>query len=217
MEQTERDLFIQHFPVPHGTIAKLDAYAVLLAEWNQNLNLVAESTLPHIWRRHFLDSAQLFNHISKDCRSLIDVGSGAGFPGLVLSIMGVKNVHLVESVGKKARFLQAVIDALKLDALVCNNRVENLKDLKADVITARAVAPLVDLLPFLRPVLKSDTVCLFLKGRNCESELTESKKSWTFEHTVSPSISDDSGSVLIVRHIKNKHVSKPKRHKNPKT
>jgi 16S rRNA (guanine527-N7)-methyltransferase len=213
MKQTEREQFLETFPVSHETLTKLDKYVDLLTDWNQNFNLVAESTLPHIWQRHFLDSAQLIQHIPKYCRLLIDIGSGAGFPGIVLAIMGIDGVHLTESIGKKAKFLQKVIDDLGLDVVLHHDRVENLVDMRADVITARAVALLPKLMAFAKPVTKSNTICLFLKGKNCERELTESAKSWTFDHTVSPSLSDDSGSVLIVRHIKAKNVPKPKRHK----
>ncbi len=205
VEQPERAAFLEAFPVSHETVRKLDRYAELLGEWSQKFNLVAESTLPHIWQRHFLDSAQLLRHLPEKSGTLVDIGSGAGFPGLVLSIMGVSNIHLVESIGKKARFLQAVIDELGLGATLHHDRVENIKTIKADIITARAVGSLDDLLKLIKPIAKPETIGLFLKGKNIDSELTESKKSWTFVHQCLPSLSDDSGNILIVRHIKAKN------------
>lgn len=168
--------------------------------------MVAASTLPSIWSRHFLDCAQLCPLIPKNSEGLADMGSGAGFPGIVLSIMGVKKVNLIESTGKKANFLRAVIENLRLDAIVHQERVENLKTLKVDVITARALSPLPELLKLAHRLAKAESLCLFLKGQNADSELTESAKNWSFECEKLTSISDDSGSVLILRGLKYKHA-----------
>jgi 16S rRNA (guanine527-N7)-methyltransferase len=213
MEHTERELFLEHFPVPQETITKLDRFAAMLTEWNEMINLVGPGTLPHIWMRHFLDSAQLTKHMPKDGGVLIDIGSGAGFPGLVMSILGVPNINLTESIQKKAKFLQAVIDELKLDTVLHTDRVENLRGIKADIITARAVGALHNLLKLSQPVTKPETVYLFLKGQNVQTELTESKKEWIFTHDLTRSLSDDSGSVLMMRDVINRHALKPKRHR----
>ena len=206
MTQSERDQFISHFPVSHETLQKLERYAGCLAEWTQKFNLVSASTLPHVWSRHFLDCAQLVKSIPVKATTVADMGSGAGFPGLVLSIMGIKTVHLIEATGKKANFLRAVIDELKLDAVVHQDRVENIKDLKADVITARALSPLPELFKLAQRLAREDTLCLFLKGQNAEAELTESAKYWTYECDRVQSISDSSGSVLIIRDLQYKHA-----------
>ncbi|MFY9288254.1 MAG: 16S rRNA (guanine(527)-N(7))-methyltransferase RsmG [Alphaproteobacteria bacterium] len=203
MVSTERDEFMDLISVSHETGAKFDRYAVLLAEWNQKFNLVAESTIPHIWKRHFLDSAQLFKHIPEGAQNIADMGSGAGFPGLVLSIMGAPKIHLIESTGKKANFLRAVIEDLKLDAEVHQERAESIKNLKADVITARAMASLLDLLNLSNNLRNKHSFCLFPKGQNADAELTESAKYWRFDHEKIQSISDPSGSVLILKDIKN--------------
>jgi 16S rRNA (guanine527-N7)-methyltransferase len=208
--QLEKTSFQSHIATPCGVIEKLDRYAKLLAEWNQKFNLVAPSTIPHIWVRHFLDSAQLVSLLPKgENQTLIDLGSGAGFPGLVLSAFAVPNIHLVESTGKKATFLQLVIDELKLDATVHNCRIEDLHGLKADIITARALAPLKDLLQLAKPLLKKSGICLFLKGQKAEAELTESKKYGMFDHTLTQSLSDPSGSILTIRNIESHAAAKP--------
>ncbi len=205
MTDTQRDLFIRHFPVSHETLAKLDRYQELLIEWNQKFNLVAASTIPQIWTRHFLDSAQLYPLVLKEGGTcLVDIGSGAGFPGLVLAIMGVTGIHLVDSVGKKANFLKEVAKELSLDVTVHNDRIENLKELKADIVTARAVGALPELLKLAQRVLAPEGTCLFLKGQNAELELTESAKYWTFKSKVVPSLSDSSGHLIILRQVQHR-------------
>jgi 16S rRNA (guanine527-N7)-methyltransferase len=208
MFHMERSEFLEKIDVSHETAEKLDRYAELLTEWNQKFNLIAKSTLPHIWQRHFLDSAQLAQFIPKTAKTLIDFGSGAGFPGLVLSIMNAApNIHLVESTGKKANFLRTVIDELHLKASVHQCRIEDLKNMKADIITARAAAPLAELLKLSMSLIKKETLCLFLKGRNADSELTESEKCWKFDCEKIASLSDDSGNVLIIRNQKPKNAA----------
>jgi 16S rRNA (guanine527-N7)-methyltransferase len=202
--ENEKSEFIRLTGAPHEAVVKLERYAELLAEWNQKFNLVAPSTLTHVWSRHFLDSAQLLSLISEggEDRVLADLGSGAGFPGLVLSIMGVPGIHLIESTGKKANFLQTVIDDLKLRAIVNQCRVEELKDFGADIVTARALASLKDLLSLAARITKKDSLCLFLKGKNADVELTEARKCWMFDCTKTESLSDSSGTVLAIRNLK---------------
>lgn len=211
-QKSEREAFSDLVPVSRETLAKLDRYAELLTEWNQKFNLVADSTLPHIWNRHFLDSAQLRRFIPETAKSIADIGAGAGFPGLVLAIIGAPKVYLIESVGKKAKFLQEVVDELKVDAVVRNERAEAIKDLKADVITARACASLNDLLNFSKSLTHKDTLFLFPKGQRLDAELTESAKYWTFTKQKIQSLSDNSGSVLILKDVKAKYVAPRKSH-----
>lgn len=193
--------------VSHETIHRLSAYKAMLEDWNSRFNLVSESTLPHIWTRHFLDSAQLMPFIPESAAVLADMGAGAGFPGLVLAILAQGQgrdlkVHAIESTGKKAAFLQAVIDELKLNAVVRNERIEDIKDLKADVVTARALKPLPELLKYANRLINKDSVCLFLKGKSAAEELTEARKYWTFDAEIRQSVSDDSGSVLALRGLR---------------
>lgn len=203
--KSERADFLARTCVSHETARKLDRYAELLREWNQKFNLVADSTLPHVWIRHFLDSAQLMQFIPEHAKTLADLGSGAGFPGIVLSIMGVPEVHLIESIGKKAGFLRAVIEELKLNAIIHQERIENIRNLKADIVTARALKALPELLKLSKSLMKKDSLCLFLKGKSIDSELTESERSWKFNVEKHQSISDHSGCVLILRDLQPKH------------
>ncbi|MFN8948278.1 MAG: 16S rRNA (guanine(527)-N(7))-methyltransferase RsmG [Alphaproteobacteria bacterium] len=174
----------------------------LLCKRNQQLNLVAASTLPHVWHRHILDSAQLLEHIPPHARTLVDLGSGAGFPGMVLAIMladrpGLK-VHLVESIGKKCRFLEEVAAATGAPVEVHCSRAEALAGLKADIVTARALAPLDRLLELAFPFFRDGTIGLFLKGKSLPAELTLAAKSWKLDSTPIPSRSDPSGTLLRV-------------------
>lgn len=199
----EKSEFIRLTGAPHEAVARLDRYAELLAEWNEKFNLIAPSTLAHIWSRHFLDSAQLLPLLPEkfEHQVLVDLGSGAGFPGLVLSIMGVPGVHLIESTGKKAGFLRTVIADLGLKAVVKQCRVEELESFRADIITARALAPLNELLSLAARIAKKETLCLFLKGQKADVELTEARKCWMFDCTKTKSLSDSSGTVLAIRNL----------------
>jgi 16S rRNA (guanine527-N7)-methyltransferase len=184
--------------VSRETLDRLTAYVNLLAEWNQRINLVAPSTIADAWRRHILDSAQLAPLIPSGTQTIVDLGSGAGFPGLVLAItLGGPRVHLVESTQKKCRFLEAVVAATGANAEVHAVRAEDMR-LKADVVTARAVAPLDRLLALAYPFFRPGTVGLFLKGKALNDELTPATKSWTLAATPIPSRSDPSGFVLRV-------------------
>lgn len=162
--------------VSRETLARLQLYAGLLQRWNRSINLVGRDTLPDLWRRHFLDSAQLLSFLppppAERPRRLIDLGSGAGFPGLVLAILGVGEVHLVESDRRKCAFLREVARATETRVTVHPERIERLQGLQGEVVTARALAPLDRLLDYARPLLAPGGVCLFLKGRGAERELT---------------------------------------------
>lgn len=183
-------------------MADLVRYRVLLEEWNGRMNLVGPSAVESFWPRHAFDSAQLLPLAPKALR-WADLGAGAGFPGLVLAILlkglAGAEVHLVESIAKRCRFLEAVTEALDLPARIHNARAENLKLTGIDVVTARACAPLSRLFGYARPVLRGKTVGLFLKGRDVESELAEARKSWRFEVELIPSRSDPSGRIVRVQ------------------
>jgi len=205
--------FFERIQVSHETKVKLTRYAELLVSWNEKFNLVAASTIPSLWQRHFLDSAQLYPLLPPATHCLVDMGSGAGFPGLVLALMGVPEVHLIESVGKKARFLQEVAAELAPHVKVHQARIETLRDIRADVVTARALTALPELLSLASPFLKKGSVSLFLKGEKADAELTEARKYWTFEAEKKESQSDSSGKILIIRELKIRHDTKRK-HRN---
>ena len=185
--------------VSRETLARLERYAALLRRWQKAVNLVAASTLPDLWRRHMLDSAQLLGLVPKRPCRLADLGSGAGFPGLVLAIMGVGEVVLIESDARKCAFLREAIRATGASARVREGRIEQLCDGSFDVVTARALAPLSELLGYARALLAPGGTALFLKGRRLEEELTEARKAWKMNLERFASISAPGGSILRIR------------------
>ncbi len=182
----------------HEQMADLERYRGLLEDCSQRMNLVGPSAMAEFWPRHAFDSAQLLEH-APEALTWADLGAGAGFPGVVLAILlkgrpGAR-VHLVESMVKRCRFLQAAVDELGVPAQVHNERAENLS-LKVDIVTARACAPMARLLEFARPYLRKGATGLFLKGQDVEVELAEATRYWEFAADLLPS---QSGSGRIVR------------------
>lgn len=182
--------------VSRETIDKFQAYLTLLEKWQRRINLVSNSTLADAWQRHILDSGQLAAYYPPQTRHILDVGSGAGFPGLVLAIMGGVTVDLVESDQRKAVFLSTVIRELGLPAKVHNQRIETMPNLRPDVITARALAPVPKLLNLIETQVRPECVCLFLKGASVEDELTNLQSYSTMVATTHPSLSGSNGVVL---------------------
>ena len=191
--------------VSRETLARLRSYAEILVKWQKTINLVAPESLKDLWRRHMLDSAQLRSYLPAQTRILVDMGSGAGFPGLVLAILGVPNVHLIESDARKCVFLAEAARASGLivgqNPIIHEGRVEDIADLHADVVTARACAPLAQLLTYAERFLKADSICLFLKGKRVDEELTEAEKTWRMSVERFPSLSDPSGTILRIRQV----------------
>jgi 16S rRNA (guanine527-N7)-methyltransferase len=183
--------------------ADLERFRTILADWNERMNLVGPATLPDFWNRHAWDSAQLLR-LAPDALTWADLGAGAGFPGLVLAILGKGrpgfHVHLIESMAKRCRFLAEVVRELDLPATVHNGRAENLQ-LSVDIVAARACAPLWRLLGYARPYLKAGATGLFLKGQDVASELEEATTYWEFEADIVPSLSDERGRIVRVRRL----------------
>jgi len=157
--------FAKEFNVSRGTLDALSAYVLLLEKWQPRINLISPKTVPDIWSRHIFDSAQLVAHVPKgsssDTPRIMDIGSGAGFPGLVLAILGAGKVQLVESDQRKSVFLQTVIRELGLSAIVINQRIESLPACRPDVITSRAVASLPKLMKLISAQVHPGLTCLF--------------------------------------------------------
>ena len=185
--------------VSRETIEKFQAYLTLLEKWQRRINLVSHSTLGDAWQRHILDSGQLAAHYPPQTSHILDVGSGAGFPGLVLAIMGGVTVDLVESDQRKAVFLSTVIRELGLPAKVHNQRIEIMPNLNPDVITARALAPVPKLLNLIKTQISPECICLFLKGASVEDELTNLQSYSTMVATTHPSLSGATGVVLELK------------------
>lgn len=179
----------------------LESYAELLQKWQARINLVAPATLPELWRRHFLDSAQLLEHVDGLPGPILDFGSGAGFPGMVLSILGRDDVILVESDRRKVAFLQETARVTGATPVIEPCRIESLRPIRAGIITARALAPVAKLLHYAEPYAGRSTVYLFLKGEQVDAELTTAQNTWKMAVTKAPSISDSRGVVLRLEEV----------------
>jgi len=189
--------------VSRETLARLARYADLLRDWNARHNLVSPKSLEDLWRRHFWDSAQLVPLVPEDARTLADLGSGAGFPGLVLAelLRNRVRVTLHDATAKKCAFLAAAAETMDLPVAVENKRMEDIAPKPFDVVTARACAPLSKLLGYAQNFSGPGSVNLFLKGQNVGSELTEAHKYWNIKVRQIPSLTDPSGVILELREL----------------
>jgi 16S rRNA (guanine527-N7)-methyltransferase len=201
VKQLSAEEFFASVAVSRETEDKLRAYAELLTKWQAKINLVGPATIPDLWRRHFLDSAQLFPHLPDG--PVLDLGSGAGFPGLVLAVMRGQGdpVHLVESDGRKGAFLREAARITGAPAVIHTSRIEALKIFEIGAVTARALAPVATLLALAEPFLTPSVQCLFLKGERLEDELTEAGKDWKMTLDRIPSVSDPNGFILSLKEV----------------
>ncbi len=184
--------------VSRETLDRLALYEGLLKSWQARVNLIGPSTVEHIWHRHFLDSAQIIPLLPPKTHTLVDIGSGAGFPGLVLAILGVPDVHLVDSDQKKAVFLREAARLTETPVSIHAVRAESLADFSADVVTARAVAALPKLLELAQMLLKPGGTCLLHRGRSNEQELTATREIWHMNVDSFRSRTDDSAAILRI-------------------
>lgn len=189
--------------VPRETSDKLRRFAALLVDENQRQNLVAKSTLEDLWRRHIDDAAQL---VAYDARSVtwLDIGSGAGLPGIVIAILTGNPMILVEPRRLRADFLRRVVEELGLDATVIQSKVEHLECPPVDVITARAVASVDRLFAMALHLSHKGTVWALPKGRSAHLELEEAKKTWQGEFRLEPSRTDPDAQILIATRVRRK-------------
>jgi 16S rRNA (guanine527-N7)-methyltransferase len=194
--------FADLIPVSRETLARLHAYVDCLGKWTRRINLVAPSSMDDVWRRHILDSAQLYRLLPPDRGGLVDLGSGAGLPGLVLAIMGVTDMHLIESDQRKAVFLQEAARVTGTTVTIHSRRIEAMPSLSANIVTARALARLNLLLDYAAPFLTPDSTCYFLKGAGLADELTEARKSWHMNVSEIPSLSGASGVIVKLESIR---------------
>ena len=194
--------------VSRENMKRLTIYAECLARWNRRINLVGAASMADPWRRHMLDSAQLVDHLPARATELIDLGSGAGFPGLVLAIISGLTTHLIEADTRKAAFLREAARLTGASATVHPIRIENLEPFPVDVITARALAPLPALLVHASPILEvsaeNSPICLFMKGAKWQQELTAAQKEWNMRADSLASVSDPAGRVLVLADVSRK-------------
>ncbi len=188
-------------PAPNGCDARLDIFAAMLLRWNATVNLVAAGDLPDLRRRHVDDSAQLAPLLPPGARRGIDLGSGAGFPGLVLAIVTGLTFDLIESDHRKAAFLREAARATGAPVVVHARRVEAADIPPAAVVTARALARLPRLLELAAPKLAAGGVCLFMKGAGATAELTQAAREWHMRVEQFPSRTDSSASILRISEI----------------
>lgn len=181
--------------VSRETLERLQIYVDLLRQWTSKINLVSQDSLTDVWRRHLLDSAQLMDFCPAEGKA-VDLGSGAGFPGLVLAILGKSDMQLIEADQRKSAFLREAIRLTGTQASVVSKRIEDVPSFEARTITARAFAPLAKILDLAEKFIGSETTFLLLKGRNVSEELTQAHKQWKMGATSHPSQSDPSGWIL---------------------
>ena len=194
--------------VSRETLDRLKRHVAHLTQWQSKLNLIGSSEIDHIWDRHILDCAQLMPFIKPVHGPKIDLGSGAGFPGMVLAILGVPDITLVESNIRKCVFLRQAARLTEAPVDIFEGRLEDYRPpVPARAITARALAPLDKLLDMAYPLLAADGVCLFLKGRNFKQELTDSRKRWHINAEILPSESDSSGRIVIIKGLEPIHAN----------
>ena len=202
----KKNEFVKSLNVSRETLNGFYEYETLLSKWNEKINLVSKNTLVDIWERHFLDSGQIIKHVEASGKRWVDVGSGAGFPGLVVALLLRDrkidcDLVLVEKNPKKGFFLSEVIRKLKLSVEVVNDNIDTLEPLNADILTARAFSELNNLIEIAFRHRKKEGICLFLKGENYRMELDKTLNYWFFDYDIVDSLSSSSGKIIRVKKI----------------
>lgn len=195
--------FQETFDVSRETMDRLEVYVSLLEKWNPKINLVANSTLSNTWHRHLADSAQIWALAPEGAKTWLDIGSGAGFPGLVIAAIAAEKapdlaVRLVESDQRKCAFLRTVAREMGVSAKVITKRIEEYEPQNVDILSARALSSLIQLLEFAEKHRKSDGICLFPKGARVDSELTEASTCWHMSYETYPSVTDQEAVILRI-------------------
>ena len=200
--------FCSYVSVSRETFEKLYIFYRTLAKWQNSINLISKSSTKNIWERHFLDSAQLYKYVKDINGNILDFGSGAGFPGLVLAIMGKKNIHLVESDYKKCVFLKEISMLTNTDITIHNCRIENLRFFNVDLVTCRALAPLHKLIDYVENFVSKSSnknqkfpKMLFLKGKMYKQELSQLKKNKIIDFKEYTSITDRYSKILYINKV----------------
>ena len=205
-DRLKKNEFVKSLNVSRETLNGFCEYETLLSKWNEKINLVSKNTLVDIWERHFLDSGQIIKHVEVSGKRWVDVGSGAGFPGLVVALLLRDrkidcDLVLVEKNPKKGFFLNEVIRKLNLSVEVVNDNIDNLEPLNADILTARAFSELNNLIEIAFRHRKKEGICLFLKGENYRIELDKTLNYWFFDYDIVDSLSSSSGKIIRVKKI----------------
>ncbi len=197
-----RNEVVKRFELTTLQSKQIDMYIEELLDFNKHTNLIGKSTQTNIWERHIADCLQLSLFINKKNLKIFDLGTGGGLPGIPLSILGYRNIFMIDSVGKKIDFIRNVIKKLSLSANTEKKRIEKLDIGKADLIVSRALAPLHKLLAYSLLLSNKNTTSLFLKGRNVYNEIDMAKNDFCFDFETFKSISSKDGCVLKIKDIK---------------
>ncbi|MDA9818071.1 16S rRNA (guanine(527)-N(7))-methyltransferase RsmG [Flavobacteriaceae bacterium] len=193
------ELIKEFHPITPEKILLLEEYNKLLLKFNENYNLIGKSTISDFWQRHILDCAQIIQFI--DCKETIgDIGSGAGLPGIILAILGVKNVHLVEKSFRKCEFL-AKMQKLLPNITIHQKRVEEIKNIRFDIITSRAFAPLEKILTMSKPLLAKNGKYVLQKGKNTKIEIEKAKRKFSFDYDLKNSLTSDDGKIILIENV----------------
>ncbi|KAF0137989.1 MAG: 16S rRNA (guanine527-N7)-methyltransferase [Xanthobacteraceae bacterium] len=200
------ELTVAGASVSRETFSALEELEQLVRRWNAAVNLVSKASLVDLWQRHIVDSAQLITYCPQAAQTWLDIGSGGGFPGLVIAVLAREKqpglrVTLVESDQRKATFLRQAGQTIGLDVTVHSDRAEAMQPANADVLSARALAALTDLLPYAERHLKPAGVAIFPKGARFAEEITDARKAWAFDAEVHTSLSDPAAAILEIRKI----------------
>lgn len=197
---------LDQFDVSRETIGRLEVFESLVQKWNPRINLIAKSTLHEIWERHIVDSVQLHQFAPADPDTWLDIGSGGGFPGIIMAIMSSGRGYrtkftFIESDQRKATFLRTAAREIGLDINVYADRIEKVEPAGASVITARALKSLNELVPFLHRHMRPDGIAILPKGQKFATEIHEAKSNWRFDLAEHPSKTNKDARILIVKDI----------------
>jgi 16S rRNA (guanine527-N7)-methyltransferase len=198
-----KNLLLSEQNVSRETFLRLEQYVNLLLKWNESINLVSPNTIGHLWSRHILDSAQLLKYVDLE-KIIVDVGSGGGLPGLVLAILGAKNMHLVDKDTRKCVFLQQAIKYSQNLVKVHNCLFDDINIANIDIIIARAFSNIAKLLAIINKKINKNTELLLLKGQKWQEEIKTAMIEWDFEYSYYPSITDNYGVIIRLTNISQK-------------
>jgi len=207
LESLAKNILLDQLNVSRETMDDLETLVVLLQKWNKTINLVSKSTIDGVWARHILDSAQMWQLRPKNLKTWVDLGSGGGFPALVVAILAKPDApeavfHMIESDARKCAFLRNVSRETSLNTKVHTCRIENAESISANIVSARAVASVDVLFGYSQKFLSKNAYCLFLKGQSCATEVENARGSWEFQSETIKSLSDDRGAILKAWNIK---------------
>ena len=194
-----KEKIIDKFSLTPEQSYKIDQYIYEIKEFNKHTNIVGKSTLVDPWNSHVSDSIQICNHIDNKQSTILDMGTGAGIPGLILAVNNFTEVSLIDSNLKKIRFVKNVISKLNIKVNIYHNRIESLGNIKFDYLVSRALASLSELFFYSQKLLDNKTILIFLKGKQVKDEINEASKHWKFHHELYKSISDKRGNIVVIR------------------